>query len=74
VPQQQWRRKVRPDCLAQAQEAVARLRAQAIDASLVANTWLVFDLMVYEGADLDAMVARKLDRVWPHWRDCVTAS
>jgi hypothetical protein len=71
VTQHEWRRKVLPSCIGQAQEAVAQLRSRAIRASLEDNTWLVFDLRG-EGADPDAMVAKALDKVWPAWRKCVT--
>jgi hypothetical protein len=71
VTQLEWRRKVLPSCIGQAQEAVAQLRSRAIRASLEDNTWLVFDLRG-EGADPDAMVAKALDKVWPAWRKCVT--
>jgi hypothetical protein len=72
VAPHEWRRKVLPSCIGQAQEAVAQLRSRGIRASLEANTWLVFDLRMNEAADPDAMVARALDKVWPAWRKCVT--
>ena len=71
MTQLEWRRKVLPSCIGQAQEAVAQLRSRAIRASLEDNTWLVFDLRG-EGADPDAMVVKALDKVWPAWRTCVT--
>ncbi|MEK6328126.1 MAG: hypothetical protein AABM66_11485 [Actinomycetota bacterium] len=72
MARQEWRRKVIPSCLGQAQEAVAQLRSRGVLADLQRDAWLVLDLWVEEGADLDAMVAQALDRVWPAWRECVT--
>jgi hypothetical protein len=72
MARQEWRRKVLPSCLGQAQEAVAQLRSRGIRAALESGTWLVFDLWVNEGAEPDAMVAKALDRVWPAWRECIT--
>jgi hypothetical protein len=68
---QEWRRKVIPSCLEQAQEAVAQLRSRGILADLQRDD-LVFDLKLEAGADPDAVVAEALDRVWPAWRQCVT--
>ncbi len=69
---QEWRRKVIPSCLGQAQEAVAQLRSRGILADLQRDGWLVFDLRLDASADPDAVVAEALDRVWPAWRQCVT--
>jgi hypothetical protein len=73
MAQHQWRRKVVPSCLQNAQEAVAQLRSRGIRADLEGGTWIVFDLWVKEGASPDAVVAHTLDQVWPAWRDCVTS-
>jgi hypothetical protein len=72
VARQEWRRKVLPGCLGQAQEAVAQLRSQGILANLERETWLVFDLRLEARANPDVAVAKALDRVWPAWRECVT--
>ena len=71
MARQEWRRKVIPSCLGQAQEAVAQLRSRGVRADLQRDTWLVLDLWVEDEADLDAMVAQTLDRIWPAWRECV---
>ena len=71
MARQEWRRKVIPSCLAQAQEAVAQLRSRGIRADLRRDD-LVFDLRLEAREDLDAVVAEALDRVWPAWRQCVT--
>ena len=68
---QEWRCKVIPSCLEQAQEAVAQLRSRGILADLQRDV-LVFDLRLDARADPDAVVAAALDRVWPAWRQCVT--
>jgi hypothetical protein len=72
MARQEWRCKVIPSCLGQAQEAVAQLRSRGVLADLHRETWLVLGLWVEEGADLDAMAAQTLDRTWPAWRECVT--
>jgi hypothetical protein len=72
MARQEWRRKVIPSCLAQAQEAVAQLRSRGIRAELQRDGSLVFDLRLGARADPDAVVAETLDRVWPAWRQCVT--
>ena len=51
---------------------MAQLRSRGVRADLQRDTWLVLDLWLEEGADLDAMVAQALDRTWPAWRECVT--
>ncbi len=71
MAEHEWRRRVLPDCLGKAQEAVARLRSQGVRADLNGE-WLVFDLRAVEGRDPDAWVAGLLDRVWPRWRECVS--
>jgi hypothetical protein len=71
MARQEWRRKVIPSCLAQAQEAVAQLRSRGIRADLRRDE-LVFDLRLDAREDPDAAVAEALDRVWPAWRECVT--
>jgi hypothetical protein len=71
MARQEWRRKVIPSCLAQAQEAVAQLRSRGIRADLRSDD-LVFDLRLEAREDPDAVVAEALDRVWPAWRECVT--
>jgi hypothetical protein len=71
MAQQEWRRKVIPSCLGQAQEAVAQLRSRGIRADLRRDL-LVFDLRLEAGEDPDTVVAEALDRVWPAWRECVT--
>jgi lambda repressor-like predicted transcriptional regulator len=72
MARQEWRRKVIPSCLGQAQEAVAQLRSRGILADLRRDGWLVFDLTLDARADPDTVVAEALDRVWPAWRECVT--
>ncbi len=72
MARQEWRRKVLPACLGQAQEAVAQLRSRGILADIERDTWLVFDLRLEARADPDASVAKALDRVWPAWRECMT--
>jgi hypothetical protein len=72
MARQEWRRKVIPSCLRQAQEAVAQLRSRGILAELSRDGWLVFDLRLEARANPDAAVAEALDRVWPAWRECVT--
>jgi hypothetical protein len=67
----EWRRKVIPSCLEQAQEAVAQLRSRGIRADLQRDD-LVFDLRLEAREDPDAVVTEALDRVWPAWRQCVT--
>jgi len=69
VARHEWRRKLLPECLGEAQEAVAQLRARGIPVELKGKggDWLVFDET--EG---DAWVVEMLDRVWPRWRDCVS--
>ena len=71
MARQEWRRKVIPSCLAQAQEAVAQLRSRGIRADLRSDD-LVFDLRLEAREDPDPVVAEALDRVWPAWRECVT--
>ncbi len=71
MARQEWRRKVIPSCLGQAQEAVAQLRSRGILADLQREV-LVFDLRLEAPTDPDALVAEALDRVWPAWRECVT--
>ena len=71
MARQEWRRKVIPSCLAQAQEAVAQLRSRGIRAELRRDD-LVFDLRLEAREDPDVVVAEALDRVWPAWRECVT--
>jgi hypothetical protein len=71
MAQQEWRRKVIPSCLGQAQEAVAQLRSRGIRADLRRDV-LVFDLRLEAREDPDTAVAEALDRVWPAWRECVT--
>jgi hypothetical protein len=64
----EWRRRILPDCRAQAQEAVAQLRARGIPIEVKGRgDWLVFDLEVPE-----ARIGELLDRVWTGWRDCVS--
>jgi hypothetical protein len=65
----EWRRKVLPEYRLRAQEAVAQLRAVGIRAELRRDDWLVFDL---HDVEVDHRAVEKLDRVWPHWRDCVS--
>jgi hypothetical protein len=67
----EWRRKVIPSCLGQAQEAVTQLRSRGVLADLQRDV-LVFDLRPEAPTDPDAAVAEALDRVWPAWRECVT--
>lgn len=67
----EWRRKVIPSCLGQAQEAVAQLRSRGIRVDLQRDD-LVFDLRLEAREDPDAVVTEALDRVWPAWRRCVT--
>ena len=71
MARQEWRRKVIPSCLAQAQEAVAQLRSRGVRADLQRDV-LVFDLGPEAHENPDAAVAEALDRVWPAWRECVT--
>ena len=72
MAQQEWRCKVVPSCLGQAQDAVAQLRSRGVLANLQRDGWLVFDLRLEAPADPDAVVGAALDRVWPAWRECVT--
>ena len=72
MARQEWRRKVTPSCLGQAQEAVAQLRSRGVLANLQRDGWLVIDLRLEAPADPDAVVAQTLDRVWPAWRECMT--
>jgi hypothetical protein len=71
MAQQEWRRKVIPSCLGQAQEAVAQLRSRGLLADLQRDV-LVFELRLEAREDPDAAAAEALDRVWPAWRECVT--
>ena len=71
MARQEWRRKVIPSCLGQAQEAVAQLRSRGLLADLQRDV-LVFDLRLEAPTDPDTVVAQTLDRVWPCWRECVT--
>ncbi len=70
MPRSQWRRRVIPSCAGQAQEAVAQLRSRAIRVDLQRD-WLVFDLSLEEGEEVEAVAAELLDRVWPAWRQCL---
>ena len=70
MPRVQWRRRVIPSCARQAQEAVAQLRSRAIRVDLQRD-WLVFDLWLEEGEEVEAAAGKLLDRVWPAWRQCL---
>ena len=70
MARQEWRRRVIPSCMGQAQEAVAQLRSRAVRASLQRD-WLVLDLLLNEEAEIERAAAELLDRVWPAWRECV---
>ena len=70
MPRVQWRRRVIPSCAGQAQEAVAQLRSRAIRADLQRD-WLVFDLWLEEGEEVEAVAAELLDRIWPAWQQCL---
>jgi hypothetical protein len=65
--QQRWRRRILPGCLAQAQEAVAQLRARGIPVEIRREAWLVFDPEV-----ANSWAIGLLDQVWPQWRDCTS--
>jgi hypothetical protein len=67
IAQQRWRRRILPDCLAQAQEAVAQLRARGIPAEIKRDAWLVFDPEIP-----NSWAIGLLDQIWPRWRDCTS--
>jgi hypothetical protein len=65
----EWRRKILPECRAEAQEAVAQMRALGIRVELTRGDWLVFEL---DDLMIDHRAIETLGRVWPSWRDCVS--
>ena len=66
---EEWRYKVRPECLGKAQEAVAQMRALGMRVELRRDDLLVFTI---EDAEVDHRAAETLERVWPRWRECVS--
>jgi ketosteroid isomerase-like protein len=61
--------RVRPECRAQAQEAVAQMRALGLRVELQRGDLLVFTV---EDTIIDHRVGETLERVWPGWRECVS--
>ena len=66
---EEWRYKLRPECRAKAQEAVAQMRALGLRVELQRGDLLV---LTVEDTIIDRRVGETLDRVWPGWRECVT--
>jgi hypothetical protein len=69
VNPEEWRYKVRPECLGKAQEAVAQMRALGFRVELRRGDLLVFTI---EHTVIDDRAGATLERVWPNWRECVT--
>jgi hypothetical protein len=67
IADNEWRRKVLPGYLGQAQEAVAQMRARGIPVEVRRGDWVVF-----ETGFAGARAVEILDRVWPQWRDCLS--
>jgi ketosteroid isomerase-like protein len=61
--------RVRPECRAKAQEAVAQMRALGLRVELQRGDLLVFTV---EDTIIDHRVGETLERVWPGWRECVS--
>ena len=70
VNPEEWRYQVRPECLGKAQEAVAQLRALGMRVELRRGDLLVFTI---GDTGVDHRAAETLERVWPGWRECVSA-
>ena len=67
---EEWRYQVRPECLGKAQEAVAQMRALGMRVELRRGDLLVFTI---GDTGVDHRAAETLERVWPGWRECVSA-
>ena len=67
---EEWRYQVRPECLGKAQESVAQMRALGMRVELRRGDLLVFTI---GDTGVDHRAAETLERVWPGWRECVSA-
>ena len=70
VNPEEWRYQVRPECLGKAQESVAQMRALGMRVELRRGDLLVFTI---GDTGVDHRAAETLERVWPGWRECVSA-